>query len=346
MKKVGLLLSEDAHHLDHLAPLCCLLNIALATNCPIIFKQGKTFYPKLHIFIKEKIELASFLVENFDTLISSIAKPLINLFLFPHVDLTGKTLTTLWTPHGHSDKGQSAPFFQALKDEDGLLYYGPNMLNVLKSKLDSLEEKKLFSLGNYRKDYFEKHAPFYKRLLTKTFSLQKTPKHTLLYAPTWKDSENSSSLENVLTQLVHSLPKTLHLIIKLHPHSLKKTSPKVALAIAHARALKNITLIENIPTILPILSHVDGLIGDMSSIGYDFLSFKKPMFFLPNASSNSPLFKCGYSIFPENYSSIFSIIERNMQPNPDMEKEKQILYKQVFASKPSINTLNWDTLPC
>ena len=62
----------------------------------------------------------------------------------------------------------------------------------------------------------------------------------------------------------------------------------------------------------------------MSSIGYDFLQFDKPMFFL-NANQALPLHQCGASIDAETFD--FSLTD-------DFNREKKQLYQYTFEKSP------------
>lgn len=333
MKLAGLLLQNDAHHLDHIAPLCALLSAPLITNCEHIHTLVSRFYPCLEVIKKEDVELPLWTVYSFTHLITTTPKPLVDLFLFPHQDLTGKKITTFWCPHGFSDKGSSVPFFEALADEDGLFYYGDAMLSTLKKKLHQLHHKELFSLGNYRMHYSQKHASFYKPLLQNLFP---KGKKLILYAPTWSDGENSSSVDALLPHLVDFIPENIQLLLRLHPNTLKKSSLQVKKAIKKANGHPQITLVNHIPTVLPILSQTDVFIGDRSSIGYDFLPFNRPMFFAPgNSATPCPLFDSGKILTEKEYPHIFSTIEKEIKRPTNLEKQRNSLYNQVFDPNPN-----------
>ena len=56
----------------------------------------------------------------------------------------------------------------------------------------------------------------------------------------------------------------------------------------------------------------------MSSVGYDFLPFDKPMFFL-NKQKRDPgldrglfLFRCGVEVLPEKFGELYSLIDKNL----------------------------------
>ncbi len=49
-------------------------------------------------------------------------------------------------------------------------------------------------------------------------------------------------------------------------------------ALAEGIKHKNVVLIEDFPLVYPLLAATDIYLGDVSSIGYDFLMFNRPMF--------------------------------------------------------------------
>ena len=337
MRPIGLLLSEDEHHLDHLAPLCSLAGIPLATDSPAIAKLCKLFYPHTPILVQPTSELPPYLLKNFDRIISSIAKPIISLFLFPHEDLMGKKMETVWCPHGYSDKGKTIPFWKGLNDEQSLLYYGSNMLNTLKANLNNLKSKQLGLIGNYRQTYFEKHALFYKEKISSSLDFVNKESPTLLYAPTWNDSENASSVDTALPIIIETLPPHLNLMIKLHPNTLKTGSDDLLALIEKSKEKPNLIYIDHIPTIWPLLDLADIFIGDMSSIGYDFLMLNKPMIFLPHQQCKltltSPLAKCGHVVETSQQPALFQDFDKKIQISQEQNQAKQRLRKKVFSQK-------------
>jgi teichoic acid glycerol-phosphate primase len=268
MPTAGLLYGAEPHFLDHLAPLCALAHLPLVVTEEEIAGQAKKFYPDLELLYWEPNQAPERFVQNFDTAIVCTPRLLFEQVFFFAQHLQNKRIKTIWCPHGNSDKGRHSPFMEALKEEEVLLTYGKRIENFLKIKG---VEGKTFRVGNYRLAYFEKHRNFY---------LQFFPKKTkpaLLYAPTWQDGENNSSFPRIWPYLKET-PSDFTLFVKLHPH-LYLQFPD---AIEHMKKElpEHVLLIEEFPPVYPLLSQLDLYIGDLSSIGYDFLPFKKPMLFL------------------------------------------------------------------
>ena len=139
---------------------------------------------------------------------------------------------------------------------------------------------------------------------------------TLFYAPTWKDYEQSSSFFGAMVPLIEHLPPEHQLIVKLHPNLLLQEEFETEEILLKYQDRDRVLFLKDFPPIYPLLSLVDVYIGDMSSIGYDFLSFNKPLFFLnPNERDPSKdlglyLFRCGIEIKPAEYGQIHSIIDK------------------------------------
>lgn len=261
MKACGFLYGPDSHHLDHLAPLCALESLPLIVTDETIFALGKKYYPDLKLLLWDEREAPEKLVFEFDTVIYSIPRVLFDQIFFFAQALQKKRIKTIWCPHGNSDKGRHSPYMEALKDEELILTYGPRIENFLKEKGVEAPIKRI---GNYRFAYYQKHKRFYDSLLP--------PKENpiVLYAPTWQDGEKNSSFPHVWTELLDP-PDAFALWIKLHPHLYRQYPDEIA------ELKEKQQLIEDFPPIYPLLERADLLIGDASSINYDFLVFHRPM---------------------------------------------------------------------
>jgi CDP-glycerol glycerophosphotransferase (TagB/SpsB family) len=82
--------------------------------------------------------------------------------------------------------------------------------------------------------------------------------------------------------------------VKPHPNTERKY--KIELTRTKVR------LLEHFPPIYPLLDRTDAYIGDMSSIGYDFLAYERPLFFLtkekadPLSNPSAFLMRCGQQV--------------------------------------------------
>lgn len=337
LKKVACLIyGNHFHYLDHLAPLSYFFKIPLITNNEEISKAAKKYYPKIKVIYIDNLKIHLYVVKNFNKIISCITLNFFEANFKFHQDLLNKNIKIIWCPHGNSDKGKTCPFFESLINEKFVLVYGKKMLDILKEKNIYHTIESIFEIGNYRLKYYKKFKFFLDNIVLKEIRKKLTKrKSTILYAPTWKDAENSSSFEKYFEILLESLPEKYNLIIKLHPNLLEKFDLQIQLLkLKHER--NNILFLDNFPLIYPLLELVDIYLGDFSSIGYDFLYFEKPMFFLESKNINlrSNLYECGCLISDKN---IFDSIEKNIINKKNKAQKK--LYNYTYKKNVKINDL-------
>ena len=314
-QSAGLIYGPELHHLDHLGPLCSFMHIPLIVTEEKIFALAKRYYPDLDIVLFDYLAVAEYLVSHFDIVFYSMPRAIFDEVFFFAQKLLQKRLRAIWCPHGNSDKGEPIFYLEALKNEEAALLYGKQMMDFFKRKGVFDQLKGSVITGNFREQFYLKHKTFYDSIVKKEI-LAKLPssKRTLLYAPTWRDYEKSSSFFDAAKPLIETLPEDQNLIIKLHPNSLLQDEFLVEELMRKYEGKKNILFLTEFPPIYPLLAHVDVYIGDMSSIGYDFLYFNKPMFFLNQNSRDHKadaglyLFRCGALINPEQYGDIHQII--------------------------------------
>lgn len=310
MNYAGLIYDDSRHYLDHLGPFCSLMGWPLIICEEAVSDLAKRYYPNLVI-----IEKSIWEVRLPPRVLTCDTKALLEAS-FP-----GQDFQTIWLPHGNSDKGWHSPFFEALQDEKMALVYGQKMIDFMHAKNAFPNTVRI---GNFRWRYFLQHENYYR-------SMNLIPEgKNYLYAPTWDDSEQNNSFWNAFPSLAQSLPEECNLLVKLHPNTLRKFEVEIEIAIGRY-GKKNIHFLPEIPTIYPLLSRCDSYIGDMSSIGYDFLKFNRPMYFL-NAQKHLPLQRCGLSIDPKNFQykndRSFSAIQKmtydaTFDPDPDWGEIKR-----------------------
>lgn len=313
MQTAGLIYGPEFQYLDHLAPLCALLNIPLVVTEEQIAKQAKKFYPDLSLLYWNSLEALEKIVLEFDTIICSTPRPLFDEVFYFAQAMNQKKVQTIWCPHGNSDKGRSSPFMEGLVEEDLILTYGLRIENFLKEKGIDVPTKRI---GNYRLAYYQKHKAFYDTFLP----IKEKP--IILYAPTWQDREQNSSFPKIWSQLLNS-PKEFTLLVKLHPHLYKQFPKEVA------ELSEKVPLIENFPPIYPLLARTDLLIGDKSSIGYDFLYFEKPMIHLNETALP------GKILTPKKYDCLFEECKSLLGTKLETKK----LYKETFADVKRLDIL-------
>ncbi|MBS0615190.1 MAG: CDP-glycerol glycerophosphotransferase family protein [Verrucomicrobia bacterium] len=299
-------------YLDHLGPLSILLNIPMIVSDPLVYQDARRYYPDLNLTCMNPSDLSlPFLAENFDVILSSghywavELIPLLKLFC-------QKDMRVIYCPHGNSDKGwsRSKPLIKDLT-----FIYGPQML----ARLDDVKD--YIVTGNYRFPYYLERKDFYDKLLAEELAGRLSPlKKTLLYAPTWNDPENPTTFFTDCENLLKDL-SSYNVIVKLHPflfddHPIEVEKIK--------QNFPDAVFLLNFPPIYPILNYCDAYVGDFSSIGYDFLSFDKPLFFL--TESKGILSQTGL-VLPSHDKGSF--IEKNWQA--DLKHKRQEIYQYAFG---------------
>ncbi len=313
MQTAGLLYGPEFHHLDHLAPLCALLEIPLIVTDGGIYQQAREFYPDLSLLHWNPHEAPEKLVAEFDRVICSFPRAMFDEIFYFAQALNNKRIRTIWCPHGNSDKGRDSPFMEGLAEEELILTYGERIEGFLKEKGIEVPTRRV---GNYRLAYYKKHQTFYDAMLPE----KKKP--TILYAPTWQDGENNSSFP-LIGKLLGECPEEFSLIVKLHPHLYTQFPSEVD----QLRGI--VTFIEDFPPIYPILAKTDLYIGDKSSIGYDFLFFRRPMIHLSQA--HLP----GTFLPKEKQGSLFEVC-RGLLGSP---LSTETLYNETFADVKRLDIL-------
>lgn len=315
-RPAGLIYGPEYHHLDHLAPLCSLMSIPLIVTEEKLAEQARRYYPNLEVVCADYMSAPQYLVSNFDLIFYSIPRDLFDEIFFFAQKLSQKRIHTVWCPHGNSDKGNAIVYMEALKKEEAALVYGKQMIEYLKRKFVYDQLKGHVVTGNFRYQFYLSRKEFYDSVAEKEIS-RRLPRaeKTLLYAPTWQDYERSSSFQDATVPLIEKLPDNHNLIIKLHPNLQLQDEFQVEEIIEKYQDRKNLLFLIDFPPIYPLLNIVDAYIGDMSSIGYDFLAFDRPMFFLNQNSREASvdtglyLFRAGIEIKPDRYSDIHRIID-------------------------------------
>lgn len=333
----GLLYGPELHHLDHIAPLCAILDIPLIVTEESLLKQAEEAYPFIKTFYLDYLELPFFLVKNYEVIFYCFSRILFNQLFFLAQTLYKKNIFTVWCPHGNSDKGNVKLYIQALYQEELLLVYGQQMIDFFaRHKLI----KPYIITGNFRYQFYLKYKDWYDAYIA-----QKMPflnqKKTILYAPTWRDDEKSCSFFSAITHLIEQKPDKYTLLIKPHPN-LRQQEPFFVEEIEEkCKTISDVHFISNLAPIYPLLNKCDLYIGDMSSVGYDFLQVNRPMFFLNQNNLGNALstylFRCGQIISCKHYSDMYSLVNDSQQQELNLVREE--VYQYAFAPCLCLNQL-------
>lgn len=343
MTSAGLIYGPELHHLDHLAPLCAILDIPLIVTEQKIATLAKQFYPQLQVLLWDYLVVAQQLVADFDIVFYSTPRDLFDEIFFFAQKLLQKKVHTIWCPHGNSDKGNSIFYMEALKKEEAALVYGKQMIEFFQRKKVWEQLKGHVITGNFRHAFYLKNREYYDGLAQSEVGRKLPPaEKRLLYAPTWKDDEGSCSFFEAIQPLVETLPQKYNLLVKLHPNLLLQEEFKVG-DIVEKYESEKVVFLKDFPAIYPLLNLADAYIGDMSSVGYDFLTFNRPMFFFnPNGRNKDEdaglyLLRCGIEILPEKYGDIHKIIQNYFQLElRNFSEIREDVYTYAFGKDKSL----------
>ncbi len=319
---------------DHLIPLCELMEIPVLVTHPIVKEQIELYYPPVEVILAESEEcVLDEALERYD------------LFFYVHFSRTGnqtflfneyfcsKKVRSVMSLHGNPDKFHDIYWIENLAAEDVLLAYGPQLVELIKSK--GIDKKPIIC-GNYRLEYYKKHEAFFDRTLP--FQKEKT---TILYAPTWASPNQSLAYRKYYTGFLDShrdvfenIPDDFQLVCKLHSFLYAHLSDQIYQI---KEEYPHILFLDDYPVIYPLLKQIDVYLGDYSSLGYDFLYFDRPLFFL-NTHVETPLQSCGVRI----QEGVYETIRNNLGPNP---KRKEV-YAHAFGEPKPLEQLKKEIQQC
>lgn len=280
---------EAPHFLDHLAPLAAWLGFPLLLPNHKDYDLVRRYYPDAPVHFALGHELV----------VEELYKQY-DLLLYSTFNrkALGTNRPSVFVPHGNSDKAGHLPYFL---EEEAVFVYGQRMLDFIGAPL-----KNPIIVGNWRKAYYEE------RQLT---FLSPFTKPVILYAPSL-----GAFHEEIL-----DVPDGYNLLIKLHPQH-ERNHPGL---VAKIREKANLRLLNDYPLIYPVLAKVDLYVGDISSVGYDFLAFDKPLVFLEGESLYSHRFG---RVAPAR--RVWQEIERALEDDHHYSQARQEGYRYTFAPRP------------
>lgn len=335
MKGVGINPYSQPHYLDHLAIVCILQDVPLLIVDDSLEQLARQCYPGLNILKLEYGEFSpEYLIANFDYFISSDLwdRNILKQKFSALENAYGKPMRSVHCPHGFSDKGF---YLKKSVDEDVLLYYGEHMLELFKREGVYDRIHQIVRSGNYRATYYNQNKAYLDNIAeAEVFSKFGKKQTTILYAPTWVDLEQTSSYFDAAEALFSSLPDEYNLVVKLHPRLELDDTPRYYQLLGKYESKKNIVFIKDLPLIYPLLAGSDIYLGDVSSVGYDFLTFDRPMYFLNPKKFDYYLFRCGEVISPEEYTTVFERIKRTVEEDQGKyQKIRKEAYDYTFGKE-------------
>jgi len=332
---------SQIHYIDHLAVVCTLMDIPLIFIDPNDYALAQKYYPGLKAELVDFQDLTpEYLISKYDVLFMSDLwdRGTFHDKYGPLEKQYQKTLRHVHCPHGFSDKGF---YLKKCAREDIALLYGQNMIDQLKHHEVFDELKSYVLTGNYRYTYFKQHHKFFDDIMDKEVLSRFAKKQPIiLYAPTWMDVEESTTFFDAYEAILGNLPDNYNIIIKLHPRLELDDTAQYYHIVGRFEKKPNILFLKDFPLVFPLLAHSDMYIGDMSSIGYDFLPFNKPMFFLnkqrrdPKTDRGLYLFRCGCDLKPDAYPLLYKFIDVNLADDKQrFESIRKEVYDYTFGQE-------------
>lgn len=336
----------NTHYTDHLAVVCVVMDIPLLVTDKAVLKLIEGLYPRLNILFKDMSEVnPDYLACHYDVLFQSGLYDRTDFYALFHPleEKYHKVIRNVHCPHGFSDKKF---YLESCAREDIALVYGENMLDLLKQAGVFETFHNYVITGNYRYQYYKAHREHLDSVASKVvFSQFQKQQPIILYAPTWNDAMASSSFFEAAEELLDRAPDRYNILVKLHPYLEEDDIVSYYRILGKYEKKGNIVFVKDFPVIYPLLAKADVYIGDMSSIGYDFLAFNRPMFFLNHRRSDSFLYKCGIEITPDQYQDIYRIIEQHLDRDAELFSDiRKSVYDYTFGQEIPFDTIKKDII--
>ncbi len=328
------------NHLDHLATIAYILKAPLVSDSKNLHKCIQKYYPQItSLYLKFHQEILEYVAFNHTTILFSMANyrtnlsPLLEIFY-------GKKVNFWYCPHGNSDKT-----LEHYSMQEYALIYGNQMEKRLVEEGRLHHLKGYVKTGNIRMLFYHAHKSFYDALVEKeVFSRFAKKQTTILFAPTWQSKDKHSCFENSIP-LTDQLPDSYNLIVKLHPWLKHHRPGFVHLIQEKFKHKKNVVILPSYPLVQPLLERVDLYLGDVSSVGYEFLQFDRPLFFfIPEMGSEEKkksflIHQCGL-IIPQKFShQIFSFVDNHLKKQETFSKKRKEIYTFAFGKQIPFETI-------
>jgi teichoic acid glycerol-phosphate primase len=333
MRCVAIITGPETH-LDHLGVLSSVLKIPLVVTEERLFRFAKQFYPDLDVTWLDLSTLSiEYLATHYDAIFQTGKFWTAELRPFMEL-LFRKKMRFVFCPHGNSDKGYS---LQNHVEQDISLVYGDHLHDLLKQTGAAEKIRHIVRTGNYRYRYYLRHRTFYDNLASEmVFNRFQPKKPLILYAPTWQDKENPTSFFSATDALIEQLSPSFHILIKLHPFLIEDYPAQVYSMINRYENHDSALLLVDFPPIYPLLARCNLYLGDYSSIGYDFLAFDRPLYFLnPKKSPNaSPLHSCGLEISEKVEGGLNQFLTDTLEMNmKEFATQRKKIYSHAFGEE-------------
>ncbi len=332
MKKTAVAVSINVLQIDHLAPICQLLNVPMLVPTPEHEDLVRELYPRVRARVVD-FQLYSLvpLLMQHDVVLHSHSLPRDKIR-----QIFERTTRVVHVPHGYGK-----PFamkYDAL--EDIALVYGNRMLEMFKQEGVHEHLRDHVVTGNFRHAYYLEHRAFFEAKMDGLLGRLKPGTRTILYAPTWNDAQTGSTFQAACEFLVDTLPKDFSIIVKSHPNLLYNEPEVVEAMVRKYADREGVVFLKEYPLVFPLLARADVYVGDVSTVSADYLVFGRPMFFLRSSRYRSKgktgeIFDCGTVIHEEDFSRTYEVIQRALPEDGERyAKVRREVWDDIFATRP------------
>ena len=335
------------NHVDHLAIVAYILKAPLFVDSKSLYASIQKYYPQIQPFyFPHHQQILESVAYNYNAIFFSMANyrtnlsPLLNIFY-------GKKVHFWYCPHGNSDKT-----LEHYSMQEYALIYGNQMKKRLDKEGHLKHLKGYVETGNIRKLFYHTHKAFYDALVEKeVFSKFAKKQTTLLLAPTWQSKDKHSCFESC-EPLIDQLPDHYNLIVKLHPWLHHHRPGFVYLIQEKFKHKKNVVILPAYPLVHPLLERTDLYLGDISSIGYEFLQFNRPLFFLipkehhEKEEKSFPIYQCGHIIPKKSSQKIFHFIDKHLKDQETLFQKRQETYTFAFGQQIPFSIIDQNIRNC
>ncbi len=321
--------SSSLHLFDHAAPFSYMLKIPLVFTEKHLIEPLKNYYPFVDLrFIAQSEISYEGLAKEYDFFIQPVFWKE-NLFRYFGAVLQ-KPLLFAYLSHGESDKGHfDSSVMSGLSLQEIAFFGGQQSEDRLKSQGHWDKIAYPIFMGNVRYGFYNKYQKYYDALAEKEIFSQLNPNNpTLFYAPTWRDIEKKTSFFSLTKLLLKQLPKNWNLLVKPHPLLEEREPVLYYQTLLEERRGNQFFVVRDFPLIYPLLQRSTAYLGDFSSIGYDALYLKKPLFFYdpyrtPSSHPSKALYACGLCLESKHLKDLYPFLEEKIANYP-----KELLLKQ------------------
>ncbi|MEC7840270.1 MAG: CDP-glycerol glycerophosphotransferase family protein [Chlamydiota bacterium] len=350
-KCVALNYASHSHYNDHLVPVCAIMNMPLIVVDENDCATCKKYYPDVDVILAEYDEFnPEYLIQNFDVLFMSDLwdRDVFKEKFQPLEKKYHKNIRNVHVPHGYSDKGF---YLRKAAREDITLIYGQNMLDMFRHEGVLHELQHYVITGNYRLTYYRTHQTFFDKIVQEeVLSKFDKKRKTILYAPTWMDLEETSTYFDFIGHVLDTIPEDYNIIVKPHPQLELDDTALYYQILGKYQDHPQVHFLIDFHLIFPILNVSDIYIGDMSSIGYDFLHFNRPMFFLnkdnrnPKRDRRSFLYNCGVDIKKHQFPRLYEIIGEHLHDDKKYKNIRAEVYEYTFGKERTFSEIKTEII--